>query len=233
MQYHDHTGPAHLVSVDCPLCRSGDCFASLGSLPIAEGTRACIFGFWVVGTGAVPFLFAAFGIGPELQFPVFAAVLALTIGLATSQVGNRFADVHGLALLAAFQVFRAPLEYVLVIWYEAGFMPVQMTWHGDNLDVVTGIFALPAAVLIWRGLFARMVALVFNLMGIYFLCRIVLIVGLSSPTPLRAFSGGYEMGPDVLVGMSFPSIWIGTVAVAGAFFLHFASLRHLMGRIAP
>ena len=204
----------------------------LAAFPLQRAQVLTFIGLWVILTGAVPFLFGGFGIGPEFQLPVFACVLVSSIGLAVSRVGFKLVAFQGLAISAAFQVFRAPLEYVLVVWFDAGFMPVQMTWHGDNLDVVTGLLALPAAGLLWCRIYPRLVATAFNLIGIFFLCRIVLIVGLSSPTPLRALFGGYETGPDVMVGLSFPSIWIGTLAIAGAFFMHFASLGYLF-RMRP
>jgi hypothetical protein len=198
------------------------------AFPSQKGRALGLICLWVFGTGAVPFVFVELGIGLQVQFPLFAIFLAISIGVGFSQVGYQLVAYHGLAIVAAFQVFRAPLEYVLVVWYDAGFMPVQMTWLGDNLDVVTGLLALPAAWLIWRGFYPRLVAALFNLIGIFFLCRIILIVGLSSPTPIRAIFGGYETGPDVMVGMSFPGVWIGTIAVAGAFFLHAASLGYLI-----
>lgn len=193
--------------------------------------RMRVFGvicLWLCGTGTIPFLFAGLAIGPQFQFPVFAIVLAISVGLAVSHVGYSLIAANGLAIVAAFQVFRAPLEYVLVLWFDAGFMPVQMTWHGDNLDVITGLLALPAALMIRRGTYPGLVTTAFNVIGIFFLCRIIMIVGLSSATPMRSLFGGYETGPDVIVGLTFPGIWIGTIAVAGALFLHIASLRFLM-----
>jgi hypothetical protein len=96
---------------------------------------------------------------------------------------------------------------------------------------VTGVIALPAAVLIVRSSRPLLVALAFNLVGFGFLLRIIWIVALSSPTPLRDLLSGYETGPDVLVGLYFPTVWIASVGVAGAFLLHVSSLSFVLRRI--
>lgn len=194
-------------------------------------TRPVIFcTAWLLATGALPFILDVTNLGVAAQFPTFAATLAVTVVLAISPFGRQVVAVNGLALLAAIQVFRLPLEIALIQWYDAGFMPVQMTWRGDNLDIITGMAALPAAALIAFNYKRRLVAYVFNILGLAMLVRIIGIVALSSPTPLRNALGGYEAGPDVLVGLYFPTVWIASIGVAGAVFLHVASLFFLIKR---
>lgn len=183
---------------------------------------------WLALTGALPFLFAWLDLGPVGQFPSFAVTLALVVFLGLTTPGHLFVTGNGLAWLAAIHVFRLPLEYVLIQWNEAGFMPEQMTWRGDNLDVMTGLLAIPAAVLIALDIRPRLIAFAFNALGLAMLVNIIAIVALSSPTPLKALLGGYQTKPDVLVGLYFPTVWIASVAVAGAVFLHVASLTHLI-----
>ncbi|MFK7853014.1 MAG: hypothetical protein AB8B79_02830 [Granulosicoccus sp.] len=182
---------------------------------------------WLTVTGAFPFVLHLMSVGSEAQFPVFAIMLTLAVSLAIGRVGLQVVEMNGLALLAGIHIFRLPLEFVLILWYEHGFMPVQMTWNGDNFDVVTGVLALPVAVLIAKKIRPTLIAFLFNLFGLLMLLNIVLIVALSSPTPLRTLTGGYSSGPETLVGMYFPSVWIGSVAVVGATFLHIASLSSL------
>jgi len=107
-------------------------------------------------------------------------------------------------------------------------MPIQMTWRGDNLDIITGLAAVPAAAVIAFDYKPRLVAYAFNILGLAMLVRIIWIVALSSPTPLRNALGGYAAGPDVLVGLYFPTVWIASIGVAGAVFLHVASLAFLV-----
>lgn len=189
-----------------------------------------LFLLWLALTGSLPYLIDFTGIGVAAQFPSFALTLVGMLALGVSRFGERLILANGLALVAAVQVFRLPLEYVLLLWYGVGFMPVQMTFMGDNFDIVTGVIALPAAILIARSSRPLLVALAFNLVGFGFLLRIVWIVALSSPTPLRDLLGGYETGPDVLVGLYFPTVWIASVGVAGAFLLHVSSLAFVIRR---
>ena len=190
-----------------------------------------IFMLWIGVTGSLPYLLVGTGIGIAGQFPsfIFTLLLMLTIGL--SRFGERLVLANGLAFIAAVQVFRLPLEYVLLLWHRDGFMPIQMTFLGDNLDIITGLMALPAAWVIARSGKPLVAALVFNLIGFALLLRIIWIVALSSPTPLRDLLGGYETRPDVLVGLYFPTVWIASIGVAGAFLLHVASLAFVLRRI--
>ncbi|SIS96933.1 hypothetical protein SAMN05421759_10830 [Roseivivax lentus] len=193
--------------------------------PVAS---ALVMVTWLALTGALPFLFVWLDLGPAGQFPSFALTLVLVVLLGLTKPGHRVVAANGLAWLAAIHVFRLPLEYVLIQWNGAGFMPEQMTWRGDNLDVITGLLAIPAAVVIARDIRPRLIAFAFNALGLAMLVNIIAIVALSSPTPLRALLGGYQTKPDVLVGLYFPTVWIASVAVAGAVFLHVSSLSYLI-----
>jgi hypothetical protein len=191
-----------------------------------------LFLLWIGVTGSLPFLLVGTGIGIAGQFPSFILTLLLMLGLGLSRFGERLILANGLAFIAAVQVFRLPLEYVLLLWHRDGFMPVQMTFLGDNLDIITGLMALPAAWVIVRSGKPLVAALVFNLIGFALLLRIIWIVALSSPTPLRNLLGGYETSPDVLIGLYFPTVWIASIGVAGAFLLHVASLAFVLRRMS-
>lgn len=187
-----------------------------------------------VGMGLVVWL--AFGalaawigqtFGPEALFVGLIPVAVVSIVVALSPMGKTVGLATPLALLAAFQVFRFPLELILHEWYNQGVVAIQLTYLGDNLDILIGLAAIPVALAIWKGWAARPVAWAFNVIGLVFLFRIIWIVSLSSPTPLRAVIGGYETGPDILLGMTVPHVWIATVAVFSAIMVHAISLRVL------
>lgn len=201
-------------------------FARASQTGIIRPITGCIA--WLVVTGALPFAFDVLDLGPIGQFPSFALTLIFVVFLGVSKLGSSVVAANGLAFLAAIQVFRVPLEYALIQWHEVGFMPEQMTWRGDNFDIVTGLLAIPAAILIMLNFRPRLIAFIFNGLGLIMLVNIILIVALSSPTPLSGIFGGYQTGPDVLVGLYFPTVWIASVAVAGAVFLHVASLSYLI-----
>ena len=74
------------------------------------------------------------------------ALLALAVGVIgiavpCSSLGTLL--VRGLPLwaLVGFQVFRFPLELVMHRAYVEGLMPVQMSYSGQNYDIVSGITA--------------------------------------------------------------------------------------------
>lgn len=107
-----------------------------------------------------------------------------------------------------------------------------MTYEGDNFDILTGILAIPTALLAWRLKSVLWPAWIFSLLGIFLLLRVLFIVNLSRPSPLRDWLGGYETVPDVVAGLYFSYVWIATVAVPAALFSHLFLLRRLTIRHA-
>jgi len=77
---------------------------------------------WLLATGALPFILEATNLGVAAQFPTFAATLTVTAALAISPFGRHVVAINGLALLAAIQVFRLPLEIALIQWYDAALL---------------------------------------------------------------------------------------------------------------
>ncbi len=125
-------------------------------------------------------------------FPFLAAALiVLGVAFARSTFGDRLARGLPLAWLVAFQGFRLPLELLLHRAYTEGVMPVQMSYSGRNLDIVTGITALllAAAMSIWN--VPKVIVWVWNVMGLILLINIVGIAVASLPL-FQAF------GPDRL-----------------------------------
>lgn len=152
----------------------------------------------------------------------------LAVGLAMSTVGKRFVDVIPVAALIGVQGFRLPLELVLHEWHTQGTLPIQMTYSGDNWDIVTGISALLVAVIFpkistcwqWR------VGAGFTLLGLGLLSRVISIAARSLPWPLRT----YLNDPPVLLPFHAPYTWILPMCVAGALFGHVVVLRWLWTR---
>lgn len=155
----------------------------------------------------------------------FFAIIAFVLSAALSGYGKRIAMGLPIVFLVGLHVFRLPLEMVLHQWWIDGFLPVQMTYSGDNFDIVTGILALPVAVAYWRFPDVLWPVRVFNIIGTVLLGRIIAIVNLSLPTPIKAAFGGYEEG--VYINLFFPYIWIATVIVTIALFFHVVLFRRL------
>jgi hypothetical protein len=161
---------------------------------------------------------------PPRVMLVFALTNIAVVGLSFSRVGGAWAREVPMWVLVGAQGFRLPLELILHQWYQEGSLPVQMTFRGDNFDIVTGI--LGVAVLgwkFWRGEVPRWALWCVSVVGVGLLARVAFIAVSSVPAPWRS----YTEGPPLLLAYSAPHIWIVSVCVGGALFLHVVALRGL------
>ena len=194
-----------------------------GADPRTGGRRAAgvaaAFALVMVATGAL----ASSGVlaaAPRWTpaYPIVTVLVALGLGL--TRPGAAMAAAVAPVYWVLFQGFRLPLEIVLHAWGEAGTIPVQMTWSGQNFDVLAGVLALalgagwlarPNAT--WLGVTAHVV-------GLGLLANVGRIALLSLPTPLKAFDG-----PPLLLPFHAPYTWIVPFAVGAALFGHVVGLR--------
>lgn len=152
----------------------------------------------------------------------------VAVGLAVSSVGKRFVEALPLGALIGVHGFRLPLELVLHDWHEQGMLPIQMTYSGDNWDIVTGASALMLAPILprvdaraqWR------LSAAFTVLGLGLLVRVMSIAARSLPWPLRT----YLNDPPVLLPFHAPYTWILPMCVAGALFGHLVAVRWLWAR---
>ena len=163
------------------------------------------------------------------SFPPVAAFFAASNLGALALAFTPRALVLARALPAAawllLQGFRLPLEIILHEWHEQGAMPVQMTWSGQNFDIVSAIVALVAALVVWRlpeGVLRRRVAIAAHILGLALLLNVMRIAITSIPSsPLRAFEETLTL-PFVA-----PYVLIVPLAVSTALFAHVVALRAL------
>lgn len=160
---------------------------------------------------------------PPPAMLMVAAVTLGTIALALGSFGARLAGGLPLAALVGYQAFRAPLEWVLHRLSVEGVIPVEMTYAGRNFDVITGVTALALALYLIKGRRARLLVLVWNVIGLILLANIVTVAVLSTPVPFRAFTNG---PPNLLPGV-FPWVWLPTFLVQAALFGHLVVFRAL------
>ena len=85
--------------------------------------------------------------------------------LAMSKLGRRVASATPWAVLVGYMAYRLPLELILNRLNAEGSLPVQMTFHGLNYDIVTGATALPLTVWAVRSTPPRMLLLGWNTLG--------------------------------------------------------------------
>ena len=187
------------------------------------GTAAALV-VWLAVTAAVSAsgVLEAPGVPPRAMLFMGACNL-LALVLALSRVGGRLVRGVPIAALVGFQAFRLPLELVLHRWYAEGTLPVEMTFEGRNLDIVTGVLAMVVGLWLWRRGPSRSLVWLFNLVGFALLLNVAAVAILSSPFPFRVL----DSGPPVLLVFYFPYGWILPMCVAPALAGHVLVFRWL------
>ena len=179
---------------------------------------------WLAATGLVANTGALldFSLPPKIFFLLLVSV-ALTCSVAFSRVGSVLIAGIGPVGLVAFQFFRLPVEIFLHGMYEAGQVPVQMTYAGLNFDIFSGLTAPAMAWLIWRGKMRRIGLWGWNIFGLVLLANIVTIAILSMPTEFRIFMNE----PTNTFVAHIPYVWLPTVLVQTALLGHLLLFRWL------
>jgi hypothetical protein len=160
-----------------------------------------------------PFMLLVLGIG------------AIAAAIVLSPLGRRLAHYLPLWSLVAVQIFRLPLELAMHDMYERGIMPVQMSYAGRNLDIVTGVTAIVVAGLVARRRSGRAMVMAWNVFGLVLLANIVAIAILS--TPRFRYFGDQQLN----VWVTYPPfVWLPTVMVLTALAGHLLIFRALGAR---
>jgi hypothetical protein len=168
---------------------------------------------------------------PAPALLLIAGLTILTGALVVSPVGRRLAAGLGLGAVIALQAFRIPVELMLHRLYLEGAVPVQMTYAGRNLDVLTGVTGLLlGGWMLLRRRAPRAVVIGWNLLGLALLVNIIGIAVLSAPVPFRRFTDG----PPNLLPSTFPYVWLPSFLVQvalGSHLLVFRQLREWRGSL--
>src|SRR3954468_20532984 len=148
----------------------------------AVGVVAIVLILWLV----VPAVLASRGVldryspPPAPGFILIGVITLGTVILAFSRFGTGLVAAIPLAGVVGYQVFRVPLEWALHRLYSEGVIPVQMTYAGQNFDVLTGILAAALALWLWRGNRSVWLVAAWNVVGLLLLFNIVAIAVLST-----------------------------------------------------
>jgi hypothetical protein len=158
-------------------------------------------------------------------FAVFVlAILVVGVGVPCSSLGRLLVRGLPLWVLVGFQVFRLPLELLMHRAYVEGVMPVQMSYSGQNYDILTGISAAFLGVWLARAQVPRWVVGLWNVLGFALLVNIVAIAVVS--TPLFRWFGDEHVNTFVTYP---PFVWLPTVLVVAALMGHILVWRKLSG----
>ena len=187
------------------------------------GATALVVGWMIVTGGLTRWSgFRSFELPPPFLITVVTGSIIVAF-LVFGPFGKKVVTGASLAGLVMFQGFRFPLELLMHRAFNEGLMPVQMSYEGRNLDILTGISGLIlGSILYWRPLPKALIWL-WNLAGLGLLINIVGIAILSTPVPFRQFLND---PPNVWV-LNVPFVWLPMVMVLAALFGHLAVARKL------
>ncbi|MFK8003383.1 MAG: hypothetical protein AB8H86_27680 [Polyangiales bacterium] len=192
-----------------------------------RGRRTLIATGVVVFVGALTAALATWVLDPEAFVLTALTLLSLNItalAIAFRPIGLGMGAAFPVGAWVLFHAFRLPLEYLLTVWHEAGTIPEQITWSGQNFDVATGILALVLGPVLLRWPNKKL-ALAFHIVGLALLFNVARIAVLSAPgAPIDVFD------EPVLLAFHVPFIWIVPFAVVAALFAHVIALRALLRR---
>jgi hypothetical protein len=185
---------------------------------------AALAAVWLALTGGAAAGGALQFTAPPTMMLLFPIIFALAFGIALSPFGRRLAFGLPIAALVGYQGFRIVVELLMHRAYVEGLMPVQMSYSGRNLDILTGITAV--ALGIWLALSrreSRELVFAWNTLGLALLVNILVVALLSTPTPIRVF-----MNEPANVWISrAPWVWLPAVLVLAALCGHVLVYRRL------
>jgi hypothetical protein len=161
---------------------------------------------------------------PPPMLRVLLPGLVLVLAAAFSPFEARLADGLGWGALIGVQAFRILVELLLSTLFQEGRIPVEMTFHGANFDILTGVSAIAVAWLAVRGRIGTWVIWVWNLAGLALLGNIVTISVLAMPGRLHLAS----IDPVNTLVFGWPYVWLPTWLVLIALLGHLLVFRKLM-----
>jgi hypothetical protein len=178
---------------------------------------------WLSFTGALAFsgILQRFDRLPPPMGLLIVGASALTAMLASSSYGTKIVNSVPIPLIVGFQMFRLGVEIFLWWGGRTGLVAPQLTFEGRNWDIVTGLTALPVAWLFARGAIGRVSVAIWNTLGLGLLINVLVVAVLSFPTPIRYFE------PASSFVATLPYVWLPTLLVQAAWFLHLILFRQL------
>ena len=165
-------------------------------------------------------------IPPHIAVALFPPIIVMIIIVSGKKLKPFLASTPVIWFIAP-QVFRIFVELFLWMLYKAGIAPIQMTFEGRNLDILSGLSApiIAYIYLKWKDKpWARIMAIVWNITGLVLLINIVSVAMLSTPSPIRIFM---NEPANTFIGEA-PYIWLPGFVVPCAYYLHALSLKQLL-----
>jgi hypothetical protein len=147
----------------------------------------------------------------------------LTVGYLV--FARKFLAEVPLSILTWIHIIRIPVEACLLWLSQHGLVPVEMTFEGRNLDILSGLSAPLVYLLAFRkDRINRALLIIWNVAALCLLINIVTVAVLAFPSPFQTIAFDH---PNVGVTY-FPFVWLPSVIVPIVFFCHVASLYKLL-----
>jgi hypothetical protein len=205
---------------------------AIGVVRLAGARRALLFALGVAvwlgvtaGLALSGFLPGFVDAPPRLLWLMVPSI-ALPMRLGFSRLGSLLAEAP-VAWLVGLQSFRLPLELVMHRAAKDGLMPEQMTFTGDNFDIVTGVTAVVVATLTASGHAPRWLLLAWNALGTALLL-VILAIAIASLPAFGVF-GTEPVRLNTWVAY-FPYVWLPAGLVSAAVLGHVLLWRRLLQR---
>jgi hypothetical protein len=192
---------------------------------ILRGTTLALIG-WAVLTGILSLsgFFSDFSSFPPNIMIVLIVPLTTIIWMVSTKTTKEILLHTPAETIIGLQSFRVFVEILLWMLFITNLAPIQMTFEGRNLDILSGITAPLIAFLVYRKKLSRTLTIVWNIACLGLLANIVITAILSMPTPFRVFMND----PSNTIVTEFPIIWLPALLVPLAYGLHFLSIRQLL-----
>lgn len=150
-------------------------------------------------------------------------LLGLLVGVASPTTGQRLQHLPKSWLFYA-QSGRILTELFFWLGWQAGLVPLQMTFLWLNFDYTVGLTAgVAGRIFAGQGRFLRFESILWNTFGIVLLLNNLVIAFYSLTAPWRVFRT--DPGSDFL--LTFPFIWIPAFIMPCFLGLHLLTLRQL------
>jgi hypothetical protein len=202
-------------------------FAAERRKRLFRNTLLVILGWTVVVSGlSLSGVLSDFTSTPPKLFIVLLVPLVTTIVVVRTETVKIILQHTEPSAIVVLQSFRIAVEILLWLLFIQNLAPVQMTFEGRNLDVLSGLTALPVAWLASRKKLSPFWMATWNMACLGLLINILATAVLSMPTPLRVFMNE----PANTIVSRFPVVWLPALLVPMAYGLHFLSLRQLLVR---
>lgn len=163
-----------------------------------------------------------------MNLVILTCIFVLGMGYG-GQFGNSMVRNIPVQTLVALQIFRLPLELLMLRAAKLGIMPIEFSMLGYNFDILTGLGALLLTFYAARKKsFPKILVWSWNVMGIGFLIVIAVLAALTSPN-LHAF--GSESAHINSWILYFPYSLLPSLLVSFAVFGHLLLTRKLLRKV--